>query len=167
MHGACGRSGIVPAYNKKSKVERLFAPPFSVDGSLTAHPQQDKNRNIFVLLLRTIRCWVATARRPEWVHREGRLWRAGARHTAPSLCRLLWLLSCSVQESNILFRFSLRRNAFDAVHHVLFYNAKARCLKQRAFQTVKKVNSSAEVYQNTLHQSLPCVRGGVKNLLDF
>ena len=34
-------------------------------------------------------------------------------------------------------------------------------------QTVKKVISNVEVYQNALHQSLPCVRGGGKNPFDF
>ena len=124
---------------------RSCVPYIHIKQISVAVPQQGKNRNIFVLPHPSISCWEAPVRRPGWVRREGRLWRAGARHTAPSLCRLLWLLSCSVQESNILFCFSLRRNAFDAVHHVLFYNAKARCLKQRAFCGIQPMTTTVSV----------------------
>jgi hypothetical protein len=46
------------------------------------------------------------------------------------------------------------------------YHKKARNTRTGTACQKKSV-SDAEVYGFELHQSLPCVRGGVKNLFDF
>ena len=78
----------------------------------------DKNRNIFcpkrmyVKVLQRCHC-CATG----WVHREGRLWRAGARHSAPSLCRLLLVLFLAKQEKYIPAPTSKKTpSVFDNLH---------------------------------------------------